>query len=698
MSYQYPPQAQPAYQPPQQPLRWPTHQLMNPLLQLNYGQPPVLPNIAYLPTPLQPFYPLIVSACIDAIQAKAQNSPLRIFFTNQMAENNYNNPEFTAFVEGLVRFLDMRMSKGVYRDVPSGATDAAIMYSELNTAANVMKYPALAGQIDPQMMQGVHYVLGELRKITDEMQRYTASLQQGGYQPPPVQMQPYGQPQPAQQSWQQPAPPAYTPQPAYQPPPAYGARPVNWRQPPPPQAISPVSHGTQGPIFQSGPVSTVTAVPSADVDRFSRFYSPYDEDPPAPAVDVVSHAQIVQDMRRSKETTMVISTLPTATVLPPNIVKASDGTVEWKPSMEASVNIAFDPNTTDLYYIVNPDGTTKPVIKEKEQTMDMSKHLITPTYAKPAPQGLNGLDTNVRAFEMDKALAEDAQTASQQTPLQLNVAYKDQSFNSGLSLTELWFGNDVKLATMRKKENKVNLYRSCAVLTEPVVSEKNPKPFLDTLLSAESFVQANAMLRTAQSLVNQGTHPNLDARLLSVINKRLTHRFNEFMKKQLAVTTGWVDSFMEDIVDVLPHVEKRYGDIARKGVVENQKKIIRQALTYAEPDFEKTQNATYLPDETTDEGKEASKLNITYFYTYVTLTTLDLFSTELKLEIPATEVAVGVFEKQTPLMRHIAENIFTHEKALDMEFGRHLIQTADQVVVEVSRSVMHADFYLVAVV
>jgi hypothetical protein len=105
-----------------------------------------------------------------------------------------------------------------------------------------------------------------------------------------------------------------------------------------------------------------------------------------------------------------------------------------------------------------------------------------------------------------------------------------------------------------------------------------------------------------------------------------------------------------------------------------------------------------LPDETTDEGKEASKLNITYFYTYVTLTTLDLFSTELKLEIPATEVAVGVFEKQTPLMRHIAENIFTHEKALDMEFGRHLIQTADQVVVEVSRSVMHADFYLVAVV
>ena len=48
-------------------------------------------------------------------------------------------------------------------------------------------------------------------------------------------------------------------------------------------------------------------------------------------------------------------------------------------------------------------------------------------------------------------------------------------------------------------------------------------------------------------------------------------------------------------------------------------------------------------------------------------------------------------------LRQIAENIFTHQKALDLEFGKHLLQTADGVVLELSQSPVGADFYLVSV-
>jgi hypothetical protein len=676
MSYQYPQQPGYAQQQPShnQQLPWPIDRLMNPMSQSSYGQPPVLPQINYLPQQFTQYYPLIVSACIDAIQASAQKSMLRVFLFNQMSSNGWSNREFTGFVEDLVRLLNMRMSQRVYQDIPSGATDVAMMYAELSTAANVANYPVLANYLDPQMMHGVQHVLRELAKLTDEIQRFAAP--QGQYQHPQQYQQPH-----QNQHFQQPS--------------------VNdWRQNSPTrQTISPVAPIGASAIFGGGPVSQ-NATAAGAADRFSRFYSPYDEmaksAPPPPPPPAVSHSQIVQDMRRFKEAHPQAQAT-NAPALPVNFVKASDEGVQWRSSKKCINTLAFDPNADELYYSVSADGEMKPVTHPKERSeMDMNKHLVVPSYVKPAPQGLDSLDKGVRAFEMEKALTEDAKAAGQAAPVQLNVTYTDDTFNTGLSLTELWFGNDVRLASMRKKENKVNLYRSCGLITQPVVSEKNPKPFLDLMLSAETFAKAHAILHTAGVAVNKGEHPCLDARLLSVINKRLTHRFNEFMKKQLAITTGWIDSFMEDINDVVPHVQRLYGDTARKGLEDNQAIIITQALSYAEEDFEKTQNETYLPSEDTEEGKEASKLCITYFYEYVSLTTLDLFSPELKLEIPKTEVAVGVFDQTTPLMRQIAENIFTHQKALNMQFCRHLVQTADGVILEVSLSVMHADFYLVA--
>lgn len=385
-----------------------------------------------------------------------------------------------------------------------------------------------------------------------------------------------------------------------------------------------------------------------------------------------------------------------------NMVKASEHIVSWKPSQEKPINIAFNPNTSDLYYIVQPDGTTLPHVEPKKASeMDLNKHLIVPSYVTSAPLGVAALDTRVRGFEMDKALATDAISLETVKPLPLNVAYKDETFHAAVCVSELWFHNEISLADMRKREDKVNLYRSCGLLLAPVISKKkNPKPFIDMLANAESFAHACAILQTAHNQLNVGEHEHLEPKMLSFLNKRLTDSVNHFLKKKLGSTVGWMDTFMEDAVKIVEWIEPRCGEGVRKALANNQKTILKNALAYGDAAFEETHNRFYLSEEMIEQLKAETgpKMTVTYFYTYYTLTSLDLFSVELNMELPDLEISAGIFASQTPLLRQIADNVFTHQKALELTFGHHLLQTADGVCLELLQSALCDEIFLVAAV
>ena len=698
---------------------------------VDYQRPCVLPNIQYLPTELAQAYPYIVAVCIEAIQAKAGANALRIFMYNQMSLNGYNNADFCAFVAGVVQVLDMRMATRVYTEIGSGAVDAATVYAELQLAMNVLMYPELARVMDPNTSKAVSHLIGVFNALSGEVQRYMASrtapaaqAAQPQWQGQAAPAQPQWQNQPVQPQWQnQPVQPQWQPaaqqpvqwqgqvtqpqpsipQPAWNAPatPAWNQSPQPaWRSQGP--AISPVTGFTgngAAPLFPS-------AAPPADVSSSestsqysTRFTSPYDQTPLVPkAQPVPSPAQHVHAMRALQEQSMTNST-PAALTLPKNLVKANDPSVRWKPTPTRPVTIAYNPNTSELYYQIEEDGSLTPVIVPLvKDPMDINKHLVVPSYVRTPPIGVDHLDTLKRTFEVAEALNADAQAIKQiaqaATP-SIHAQYKDDSFASSLSLQELWFSNDIKLAAMNKKKGKLNLYRSCNVLLDPLVSTKNPKPFVDMLSNASSFAQACAMLRTAQDTLATGTHEHLDSQSLNFINMRLTQRFNDFLKKNLAVENGWIDSFMFDAPGVPDYIERTYSPVMSAALVARQQPMLREALAYCELEFEKEQNAVYLPDVSGEAGEVVRQLNVTYFYTYVTLTSLDLFSTELQMELPKVDVAVGIFQADVPLMRQIAENIFAHEKALDMEFGRHMLQTSDKVMFEFMSSVTHADFYLV---
>lgn len=685
-------------------LPYPTYNLVMAPIQVQRGQPHSLPAVQYLPQALQQYFPLIVTDCIDAIQSKAQTNPLRTFLFNQMCQNNFNNLEFTAFVEGVIRLVEMRMAQRAFPDVQQAIFNCAVFYAELNTAANVAKYSELLQGLDRDTVQGVQVVLQNLNQVTQEMQRFFSGMQQNQPQPyggaPQQQFNPQGYGQPQQQF----APPQQQfygqPQQQRQPMPS-----AQWRDQQSNLQAAHMGQPTSSSLFSgTGSGSGYSAMPS---DPVAARYETASRARQVEVVEPSLHVQNIQEARRQKEEKIInnVPTMQGVAYAPPTpkpvqvetIVKADDAAVKWKPTEKYPFSTAYNPNVSDLYYQVAPDGSTKPFIKPKEQSdMDMDKHLTVPSYVKTPPLGMKSLDTSVRVFETEKSLTENTEALGHIEPILLNVSYKDDSFQAELSLNEMWFTNEVKLAIMKKSDKKTNLYRSCGAFLKPLVSAKSVKSMVIDVASMTTFEAACNKLQVISNKIDEGTYPHGDAKSLTFINNRLTESLNEFLKHHLAVPNGWVDSFMVDASSVISYIDKKYGTAFASALIDAQSIIISQALLFTDLLFEKRQNTNLFPNE--DHEKMMGDVDVTYFYNNYTLTSLDLFSTELKTEIPEGEVSVGIFEKYTPLLRQIADNIMTHQRALGLVFRKHLLKTADDVVFEITQSIIHPDFYLVAVV
>lgn len=691
-------------QPAFQELPFPDNRLLFQPIQVAYGNPPFLPQVPYMPQELAQFFPLIVSASIDAIQSKCNQNTLRVFLFNQMAQQGFNNPEFTAFVDAVIRIVEMQMYKLQYRDVSSSAQKAAELYAELCVAANTQRFPALLRSVDQTVLPHIQSALRDLGMLGQDLSQFQQGKARGFANNAPQQQQGYPNQYPNQYSnqygvpqQQYAAPQQQFPQPGFN----------RWN--------NPTAHVDGGAVSAGG----IQSPQNYNTSTGGEAMYGKSNDPIAQRFEATErlrqsassvHAQNIQDLRREKETAIMgnmpkpvgVPAIPSQE-LPPEfmeVYKASSSPVKWQPSEEYPVVPAYDPNTADLYYQIVGENQIKPLIKKKEQSeMDIEKHLMVPSYVKVPPAAVKSLDSDVRVFQTMEAARAQAKDAEEAEPLEVNMAYKDSSFYSETSLEQLWFNNDVTLATMKRSGKKANVFRSCGVLLDPLVCTINPKPMIAEFAQAENFDQLCRKMLTAQDGINDGTYVDGDAKSLTFVNRRLTKRLNDFLKHNLAVPNGWIDSFMDDAKDVIPYLEKKYGAKFAEALRTRQKLLIEQALFYGDSEFEKDQNTNLFPFTDVDVEILLGSVTITYFCDNYTLTSMDLFAHELKAEVlKEGEISCGVFNAQTPTLRQIVENIFTHERSLKVTFSKHLIQTADKVVIEVTKSPIQEDFFLMAAV
>lgn len=716
-------------------LPFPTDTFLAPIIPVIQGQPPILPQIPNIPPELSQYYPLIVSDCITALQAKAANNPLRVFLYNQMSYGGYNNNEFARFVVSVVQLIEMNLGLRRFNDVQTASRVCAEQYAELNTAVNTVMYPALMGAINQSLYPHVQSALADFDRLSQEMNAFNqmkAQQQQYGQMQRPMQQpmpqaygQPYGQPaydprynQPAYgQQYGQPQQPAMNPYQNQM----NAARPGynRWNNAPKTQ-MDALSAGAVS-VGQSNPISTVAgytqmsnAQPSTDpiaqryenAERMRQSNSFQQAEPvqrvvqqPAQQPVFSAHVENIKSLWKQAEKTQTAQPAPQEEAAP--IYKAEECPFPWHASEEYPVAPAYDPNTSELYYQVFAPNKIKPLIKKKDITMNRDQHLAVPSFAKIPPAGINALDSETRIRETMEAVDARAEKDAEAKPL--NVAYKDDSFYSDVSLRQLWFDNEIGLATMKKATGKTNMFRTCAVVLDPLVCTENPKPMIDSFAQCVTFDElASKMNAFSESIaVAYRGKPESIANMvkaLGFVNKRLTDCANHFVRYNLAAGLS-IESFITDGADLIPYILKKYGKKFCEAIQDHQATIIKQALTYGDAEFERDQNTNLFTCDPEEVPKLLGDVNVTYFYDYHTLTSLELYSTELKAETPkVSNVSVGIFSTQTPLLRKIAENIFAHEQAMKLSFGKHLVRTADDVILEITKSPVQDDFYLMRLV
>jgi hypothetical protein len=605
------------------------------------GQAPFIPQIN-VPQYLQQNFPLFVTNAISIIQDKARLNILRMFLFNQCAVNNFANREFVSLIEYAVRIVDVLLTDGTCRDLGTAVNTGLETAIEHSAAYNTVTYQGLASMLDQNTQAAVMASLNNFQVMNNRLRGMQAPVQQSFNPQGMMPQQPFNQ---------QPMMPMQNHQ--------------RWPQ------QAPVGHHQPSGVFSSqGNHAPIQQMPntSGSFNRFNRNTKPNTE--PSHVANI--HA---------------VKPLPTPVAVVNN---NKNKTIKWMPSEKYPVTIAFDHNKQSVAYVQEQDTNfIKPVIVNKEiDPMNQEDHFIQPSFASTAPIGVTTKDTNLRTYQVEAALKE---SLTEDSSLRLNIEEDNTRIFADYGLEQSAFECDIRLRMMNKVSGKANVFRNGGAIITPFVSNKDISSLVEQLSLSTTFSKAQNVLKIIESEILDGTCERADNVSLSFINRRLTYFVNDYLKKRLSLANGWIDSFIEDVGDMLEYIETKYGTAILKTLLAAQEEIISDAMRMVSSDLKDSLDSNYVPSKLDPENRPM------FFYfqeTYV-MTGIDLFAHELRFDVPDKTISCGVFKNSTPLLWDIIENIYLHAETYKLEGDRKFIKTSDNVILEVTKGALNPEYYLV---
>jgi hypothetical protein len=225
-------------------------------------------------------------------------------------------------------------------------------------------------------------------------------------------------------------------------------------------------------------------------------------------------------------------------------------------------------------------------------------------------------------------------------------------------------------------------------VSSPLVTKRCPKRLAARLKEATGYETAVAVLKDAMIYAGSRQYSFGDEDCVRYFNHRLTKRVNSFIKKQLGLDIS-INSFMENVVELVAYIEKKYGQAFSNPLRVYQMQVINSVADYVDESSEISLNSFYCPQEFED------KPFITYFSTPDLFLALNMYTVDLKFTIPKVNVSVAVFEDQVPLISALAKYVFETEEKMGSSFNRRLIKTLDDDVFELNRSCLDRNTLLI---
>jgi hypothetical protein len=499
------------------PLPYVANQLVVPFLQIGIGNPTHIPNIP-VPPQIAPAMPLLVSAAEIEIQSKAyqQGTPLRVFFHNEHARNNFMNPEFDSLIMAIVPML-----------------------VDLLTAVNLEKYPGLVSYMDGNSMQAAQSAIQTFKQIAGDIANWRAG---GRMQAPPqAQYNTNTYPQAGQ---------------------TYGGHATRFGGG---QAL-----GGGSALFGG---QRAAGAPTAGAAGSTQNDSRYD----AQANNYAGAGEVVKQPFQASATHPANQQTETVVAAEPREVPGSQ--MAWKPSAKYPYYFAHNPLKHELFYRINVDGTIDTVLKEKElNVLDYERHKTSTVFgtvprtldlmtnrAKVLAQIENGIK-QINTVEPITEMPDDVPDGEQK-PV---TSFIKKEWIAENSLTAAWFFLGTERLLHPDDKGSPDVYRIYAQISKPILSDKDETQVVQDLAKCNNFLELRDKLVILA--------PTISAELWGLANLKMTDTVNRIIKQNLSIPKLKITDFVADIEDLQGILERKYGASIHQGFMKFQKAHIATAF------------------------------------------------------------------------------------------------------------------------
>ena len=627
------------------------NQVMFPFIQMNYGSPLFVPaNIQASPN-LQQYVPLIVERAMNVLQQEASvqpPSPLRVFLFNYMAANGFQNPMFVDFAQNCVKLVDMYLTTGRLgnKDVRAVIEEAVSEFARFTAATTIHRFPAITQYLPPMAIPACENIIAQFNQMLNSIER---SVAQPGYPQQPMH-------------------------------PAFG------------QPIGAVSNQAFGAPINSVYNPSVSAftggfgeMPKSKYDSYTfgapEITKPLNEEPvfnPKAASDVFDFKpadDVFSSMTKEPAVAEVtvsdaVKAIPAGTVLP-----------------------AFNPNVSEIKMVIEK-GKTTPIIVRKKEPMDREKHLAVPIIANTWGLNVISNESNVSVVEAKNQLPLSISDVKIVVPYETAVPVFCNEENwatlKATMLDEICKSQKIEEPS-EAKPKRATLVKTVDVVVEPVIV---PDSVIEENLAIINRWNTDVgVANLLNDLKSKATEENnqLTLNALRLIDRRLTASVNHFVVKEMALSSGRITSFMEDILELDQYLSATYGSSVSSAFNNSKSRIIKRALATGSDGFVedfKTNSYDFLDED--------SPVRVVPFTTGIVNGLISLSSVELQIDFATEKGVYGLIENDFPLLYGIASELLTSPGISGVNINHYYLRSSDDVVYEFTRGAVNKEFIFIS--
>lgn len=684
-----------------QQLRYDPENLMWPTQWINIESPPFVPNINVDPRAAR-FLPVICGLLMKEIQDNAQpGRPMRVFMYNLYSDHNWQNENFARTVAGICDWFIMAMETGQYRTEQDCLLDIVPRMAELAAAAQLRDNPGLEAYIDANTHNATCQLINILDDQADRIQRYM-NQQSGGnqWQRGGGGGQGGGWQDRQRDQWSN----------------RRSTGGSSWEGSTQRQPTRPVEQfGSGGSNLFSGRKAGEGRWGRDGEDRSeggTRFDRRREEPAASRSTDVeVSVATQADDgfgagwrkreqhpapkekFPESPAGTVAVEQTGSTQKLNKGIVAEkvqevieiladeARGKLKWRPSIDQMYPLAYNPRTQLLYLRKDSShANVIQVIKDRQEgSVDYEKHKIVRNFG-PASRQISP-EENQRKLEAMRASLEpkslDDPTLDETTRELLKNRVVSESWIFETSQDLAWVIGSVGKQVDGAEGGLPDIYHRYAKICVPVVGSEDQSEMIRELAVCDSY--------EALKLKLLALGPTMNPELWQMCEQRATDAVNRVLAQRMSIDDIRIDSFIEDVSDLVPVIGKAYGRLFVDAFNVSAQETIARTFQTVNDDMK--EEARLMTDNILGNytGVDSDQLKFTYLTSNVTMTYLSCLAQELEIELdPKKAVLVTI---NTPFVRELLLDILTRV-ADGFEFERHFIRTADGRVLELTEGLL----------